>query len=68
MRNFTNRVAIMSRGRLVEQGETEAVFDAPQHDYTRALLSCVPVVSAEEEAAKPDIDRARRRQILAQME
>ncbi len=68
MRNFTNRVAIMSRGRIVEQGETDDVFDAPKHDYTRALLSCVPVISAEEEAAKPAIDRAKRQQILLQME
>jgi len=33
------RVAVMKDGRVVEQGETGRVFSAPQHPYTRQLLS-----------------------------
>lgn len=37
-----DRIAIMRRGEIVEQGPTGAIFSNPQHDYTRALLSAVP--------------------------
>jgi peptide/nickel transport system ATP-binding protein len=33
----------MYRGRIVETGPTEEVSTNPQHDYTRALLSAVPI-------------------------
>ena len=37
------RVAVMYRGRLVEMGDTAKLFATPQHPYTRALLSAIPV-------------------------
>ena len=37
-----NRVAVMQRGRIVEQGPTHDVFTCPQHEYTRALLDSIP--------------------------
>ena len=37
-----DRVAVMQRGRIVEQGETQSVFARAQHEYTRALLDSVP--------------------------
>ena len=42
VRGFCDRVAVMRKGRLVEVAATEAIFTAPQHPYTRILLSAVP--------------------------
>jgi peptide/nickel transport system ATP-binding protein len=42
VRHVADRVAIMVRGRIVELGPTEAVFGAPRHAYTRALLAAAP--------------------------
>jgi ABC-type glutathione transport system ATPase component len=41
-----DRVLVMYRGENVEAGPSEAVFGAPQHAYTRALLSAVPQLGA----------------------
>lgn len=43
VRHVAQRVAVMSRGQIVEIGEVHTVFDSPQHWYTRALLASVPV-------------------------
>ena len=53
MRNFASRVGVLYLGRLVEEGPTRKLFEAPAHPYTRSLLAAVPVISAEEEAIKP---------------
>jgi oligopeptide transport system ATP-binding protein len=59
MRNFTNRIGVMYLGKLCEIGFTNDVFGAPRHPYTQGLISSVPVVSAEEDALKPDVARIR---------
>jgi peptide/nickel transport system ATP-binding protein len=43
IRYFCDRVAVMFRGEIVEIGETEQIITDPQHPYTKALLSSVPI-------------------------
>jgi oligopeptide transport system ATP-binding protein len=50
--HVSRRILVMYLGRLVETGDARAVCRDPQHPYTRALLSAVPVVD-------PDSKRAR---------
>jgi microcin C transport system ATP-binding protein len=42
VRRFTHRVGVMERGKLVELGATESVFENPRHAYTRKLLASRP--------------------------
>ena len=42
VREVADRVYVIYRGRIVETGSTAALFDNPQHAYTRALLAAVP--------------------------
>jgi oligopeptide/dipeptide ABC transporter ATP-binding protein len=42
VRTMCARIAVMYLGRIVEEGETTAVFESPRHPYTRSLLAAVP--------------------------
>ena len=52
VRKVADRVAVMTQGEIVEQGPTEAIFETPQHAYTRHLLAAEP--KGRPEPADPD--------------
>jgi oligopeptide/dipeptide ABC transporter ATP-binding protein len=56
VQHIAERVVVLYLGRIMEAGPTEALFQAPRHPYTRALLSAIPV---------PDPDRQATRIVLS---
>lgn len=53
VREFADRIYVIYKGRIVEQGPTRSLFENPGHAYTRALLSAIPRITGE---GVPDID------------
>jgi len=54
VRHVSDRILVLYLGRIVELADSDALYDHPQHPYTRALLTAVPV---------PDPKKARLRNI-----
>ncbi|TIQ83952.1 MAG: ABC transporter ATP-binding protein, partial [Mesorhizobium sp.] len=42
VRHFADRIMVMKDGKIVEEGQTAALFGAPRHEYTQSLLQAVP--------------------------
>ena len=58
VRQLADRVSVMYLGKIVETGPADTVYGAPQHPYTRALLSAVPVPD-------PTVEKVRKRIVLS---
>ena len=61
VRRFADRVAVMENGHIVEQGAVAAVFDNPQHPYTRKLIDSAPtrdLLAAPPDASLPPVMKA----------
>ncbi len=54
VRHLSQEIAVMYLGRIVERAPTQALFEQPQHPYTQALLSAIPIPD-------PKAERARKR-------
>lgn len=46
---ISDRIAVMYRGRIVELGSADCVYNNPQHPYTKSLLSAIPLPDPREE-------------------
>ena len=57
VRHIAHKVAVMYLGRIVEEGPTRSVLNAPQHPYTKSLISAIPVPD-------PVVEKTRQRIIL----
>jgi len=55
VRHIADRVAVMYLGRIVEEGAVDAVFAAPRHPYTRALLEAHPEPDPSRRAGAPRV-------------
>jgi len=55
VRNVSDKIAVMYLGRIMEYGQTDAIFMNPKHPYSVALLSVIPTVSDEEEKFLPEL-------------
>ena len=44
VRSMTDRCLVMQKGQIVEHGQTEGLFSAPQHPYTKSLIAAAPVL------------------------
>jgi peptide/nickel transport system ATP-binding protein len=58
--HMSDRVLVMTHGRIVEQGDADAIFSRPAHPYTQRLLAALPQLSVREELAgrEPAYDRS----------
>ncbi|TRW45332.1 dipeptide ABC transporter ATP-binding protein [Georgenia yuyongxinii] len=54
VRQIADRVAVMEKGKIVEQSSTDEVFENPRQSYTRELLAAIPGASLEMELAGPE--------------
>jgi ABC-type dipeptide/oligopeptide/nickel transport system ATPase component len=57
IRDIADRVAVMFRGNLVEEGPVEQILTNPQHAYTKALIACVPSINKTLDRL-PTVDQA----------
>ncbi|MHC2991529.1 ABC transporter ATP-binding protein [Pontibacter sp. HJ8] len=52
---IADRILVMYKGKLVEQGKVLDIFTNPQHPYTKALLACRPTLSVKPQSVLPTI-------------
>lgn len=56
VKHICSRVAVMYQGKIVEYGDTEQIFENPQHPYTIKLLSAIPSPDPDIRMAFPEVE------------
>jgi ABC-type oligopeptide transport system ATPase subunit len=59
VRSMSDRIAVMNRGKIVEWGAAEQVYNSPRDEYTKALIAAVPVPDPRRQRER----RAERRKL-----
>ncbi len=52
VRHISDRIAVMYLGRIVELSDTQTLFANPQHPYTQALISAIPIPDPRQRAKR----------------
>jgi len=65
VRSMSDRIAVMNKGQIVELGPAEQVYTNPQEDYTKALLSAVPIPDPRKMKERK-VERRRLKHALAE--
>lgn len=60
IRQLCDRVAVMYKGEIVESGPTERVFENPQHEYTKQLISAIPTREKVRAKTEKEVDHEAR--------
>lgn len=55
VRQLCSRVYVMYMGRVVEHGPTEAIYENPQHPYTRRLIAAIPEPDPTHRGPRPRV-------------
>ncbi|CAN2211465.1 COG1123 ATPase components of various ABC-type transport systems, contain duplicated ATPase [Candidatus Nanopelagicaceae bacterium] len=58
---LSHRIAVMQNGLLVEEGDRDQILKIPKHDYTRRLISAVPVPDPKEQQARREARLANKK-------
>ena len=66
VRHVSHRTVVLYKGEIVEHGDTQVVHEAPQHSYTRALLSAAPVPDPKEQRRRREAWRIQREMISSE--
>ncbi|NQZ65872.1 MAG: ABC transporter ATP-binding protein [Mycoplasmatales bacterium] len=56
VRNISNRILVMYRGNIVEEGKTDEIFNSPKHPYTIKLLNSIPELLKVKKIANKEVN------------
>ncbi|MDN3954208.1 ABC transporter ATP-binding protein [Sporolactobacillus laevolacticus] len=62
IRHMCDRIGIMYRGRLVEEGQSEEIYERPQHIYTKQLIAAIPNIDPKQRGTQTEIRQTIERQ------